>query len=111
MSTSFTMPICYWCKHLNRVRRPAICKAFPEGIPDDILVSTADHRKPYEGDNGFLYEEVSESEFTEPKHFIEVWGISSKILHLMAIDMLEQGNKWKWDVSRYGSINTMDDEE
>lgn len=32
------------------------CKAFPQGIPETILHGRWDHREPFEGDNGILYE-------------------------------------------------------
>jgi len=32
------------------------CTAFPEGIPDPILLMDHDHRHPYQGDNGIRYE-------------------------------------------------------
>lgn len=32
------------------------CRAFPQGIPYAIFKGKHDHRKPYEGDRGFLYE-------------------------------------------------------
>jgi hypothetical protein len=35
------------------------CKAFPSGIPDEILQGEHDHREPYSGDNGILYEPVA----------------------------------------------------
>ena len=52
--TSYPAPICYTCSHL---REEMTCEAFPEGIPDDILESRADHRQPYPGDNGIHYEQ------------------------------------------------------
>jgi hypothetical protein len=32
------------------------CKAFPAGIPDEILREGFDHRSPHDGDNGVLFE-------------------------------------------------------
>jgi hypothetical protein len=34
-----------------------ICKAFPEGIPDEIAYGKNKHTKPFEGDNGIRYEQ------------------------------------------------------
>ncbi|MBE0418183.1 MAG: hypothetical protein IBX63_10500 [Coriobacteriia bacterium] len=48
-------PICPTCKHLWPTSEPLACEAFPDGIPDDILMGF-DHRKPYEGDGGVRYE-------------------------------------------------------
>jgi hypothetical protein len=31
------------------------CDAYPRGIPDAILTSKADHRKPYRGDHGLQF--------------------------------------------------------
>ena len=58
--TSIAPPICGGCKNLNRESdRPLAnprCDAFPNGIPTPILLSQADHRKPYEGDKGIRFE-------------------------------------------------------
>jgi hypothetical protein len=35
--------------------RPASCAAFPDGIPDDVLLGGVDHREPVEGDRGVRY--------------------------------------------------------
>lgn len=52
--TDLSAFICIFCKHLcDGATR---CTAFPEGIPDDILFGIHDHRNPYEGDNGVLFE-------------------------------------------------------
>jgi hypothetical protein len=54
-------PPCYLCKHLNRdwpLDPPWQCKAFPGGIPKELLHSwpTA-HTEPYPGDNGIMFEQ------------------------------------------------------
>jgi len=33
------------------------CKAFPDGIPDEIAYGDNKHTEPYPGDNGIQYEE------------------------------------------------------
>jgi hypothetical protein len=33
------------------------CKAFPEGIPDEILINGNKHNKPFKGDKGIQFEE------------------------------------------------------
>lgn len=61
-----TLPQCYSCKHL-REGRPMQCDAFPQGIPQQILLNKFDHRKPFEGDNGIHFEalEGEKSPFEE----------------------------------------------
>jgi len=47
-------PICFDCiYYLDNYK----CKAFPNGIPRDIVFSEADHHKPYPGDGGIQYKE------------------------------------------------------
>ena len=50
-------PICAGCRRLHKVEyeTPLSCAAFPDRIPDDILTSRADHRKPHEGDHGLTF--------------------------------------------------------
>jgi hypothetical protein len=50
-------PLCWKCKHF---RWNAACKAFPKGIPADILSSKADHHQPYSGDHGIQFELLEE---------------------------------------------------
>lgn len=50
-------PICLDCKHLGAtVDGRMRCAAFPDGIPKPILLARANHRQPYPGDRGILFE-------------------------------------------------------
>lgn len=48
---------CVLCKHL----RPGeySCKAFPTGIPENVLLNQTDHRRPVEGDKGVRWSPTS----------------------------------------------------
>lgn len=48
--------ICSDCKHLNT--DGTSCKAFPDGIPTEVLLGKFVHRKPYAGDHGVQFEAV-----------------------------------------------------
>lgn len=65
MSTPFMETLwCYSCAHYLGLRyvddqysrQEFTCKAFPLGIPQEILVEGFDHRKPYLGDHGIRYQ-------------------------------------------------------
>ena len=45
---------CLFCKHLNKDK--ISCTAFPDVIPDPIIEGQYDHRKPYSGNNGVLFD-------------------------------------------------------
>ena len=47
-------PICVFCRRLHKraFGEALTCDAFPDRIPDDILVSKADHRQPFKDDQG-----------------------------------------------------------
>lgn len=45
---------CVKCKH--QIRGTFTCKAFPDGIPEEVLSGRANHCKPYPGDHGIQWE-------------------------------------------------------
>jgi hypothetical protein len=49
------------CIECNRLRGGFRCEAFPAGIPPEILTGVHDHREPYEGDHGILFEPVKQA--------------------------------------------------
>lgn len=55
--TSFSAPICMACLHRHIEGDGFTCDAFPDGIPDEIIQSEADHREPFPGDQGIQFEE------------------------------------------------------
>jgi len=60
---------CLSCKHLiDFVNKH--CKAF-EVIPDEIRSGKVIHNKPYQGDKGIIYEEMSKEEKLERMKQIE----------------------------------------
>lgn len=52
---------CFTCTHMVRRfdARPLQCKAFPDGVPQEIYSGVNDHKKPFPGDNGILFEEYT----------------------------------------------------
>ena len=52
-------PLCYHCK--NHAYH-GYCIAFPDGIPEVILMGKDDHIKPYPGDNGIQFEPIDDEE-------------------------------------------------
>jgi hypothetical protein len=54
---SLNPPQCPYCDNFKRERFEFWrCKAFPEGIPDELAMSVVMHDKPYPGDNGIRFE-------------------------------------------------------
>lgn len=52
------MPLCMNCKHYRKNAPGLTCDAFPAGIPDPILESDQDHRKPIDGDHGIVFDPI-----------------------------------------------------
>ena len=53
-----TMPFipCYTCKwYFGNTRGLNTCKAFPQGIPREVLIGKNQHQKKIEGDHGIQY--------------------------------------------------------
>ncbi len=44
---------CIYCKHRTGEQ---VCKAFPEGIPDQVFWGNDPHTVPMDGDNGIIFE-------------------------------------------------------
>ena len=50
---------CIQCVHY---RLDLKCDAFPDGIPEPIILGEHDHHEPYPGDHGIRWEPIDESE-------------------------------------------------
>ena len=46
---------CFSCKNIINVH-DKLCRAFPEGIPGDILLGKVNHVSPYPDDRGIRFE-------------------------------------------------------
>jgi hypothetical protein len=60
--------ICVWCTRFRReVRDKNVCDAFPDGIPDAVILMEHDHRCPYPGDHGLRFDpRPGSAEFMPP---------------------------------------------
>jgi hypothetical protein len=47
---------CAVCTHRGTLGNFPVCRAFPGQIPPEFLTNRADHREPYEGDDGVRFE-------------------------------------------------------
>jgi hypothetical protein len=55
----YSEPICERCKHILNEKPGYFCKAFPEGIPEEILTGDNNHSKPLpEQTNDIVFEKV-----------------------------------------------------
>lgn len=50
------------CTKCSRFKWDHTCQAFPCGVPDEIFLGAFDHRKPYPGDDGFMFVKISKNE-------------------------------------------------
>ncbi len=48
--------MCVECKWWNKEGLGFTCRAFPGGIPREIILTLHDHRFPFPGDHGIRYE-------------------------------------------------------
>jgi hypothetical protein len=51
-------PICFDCIHYRPSDdddEPMKCDAYPDGIPDEIIMNDLDHTVPLPGDNGIQF--------------------------------------------------------
>lgn len=54
-------PDCFRCAHYTGDQATIAgskCKAFPDGIPNSIILGDVDHDKPIDGDHGFRFEPI-----------------------------------------------------
>ncbi len=49
-------PSCATCKNFLFEKDKRICKAFKKRIPDEIYFNEHDHKTPFKGDNGIMFE-------------------------------------------------------
>jgi len=56
------MDISKQCAVCAQWTRGIQCKAFPGGIPNEIIMGTHDHRQSYEGDNGIRFMPIERTE-------------------------------------------------
>ena len=54
------VPVCWTCKNYAQDSPDPVCRAFPDGIPEQIYLGNVPHKKPYPGDNGIRYEEIKD---------------------------------------------------
>ena len=61
----FFRPLCGSCHWYEVFTREHCCKAFPEGIPPEIWGGNVSHEKPIEGDGGYYFVDIGDTEEIE----------------------------------------------
>lgn len=56
MTTPTIPALCWGCERFRE--DGTTCDAFPDGIPESILLGGADHREPVDGDHGMQFEQT-----------------------------------------------------
>ena len=62
------LPVCAFCRHLyfdDNGKTTGTCKAFPDGIPSDIVLCKNDHSEPRKGDHGIQFEPTNKNDLRE----------------------------------------------
>lgn len=57
--TTGPAPICYFCRHRDEWEKDGIgltCVAFPDGIPEAVIIEGDPHFDPIKGDHGIRFE-------------------------------------------------------
>lgn len=55
------IPTCFECTHFQgRVEGEIRCKAFPSGIPRELMKQDIKHDTPYSGDHGVRFEQYND---------------------------------------------------
>ena len=74
--TQAPTPICYRCQYFKvppLKTKGLTCRAFPDGIPEDIILTGTSHIDPLPGDNGFQYKELTGNKLKKRQKAIREW--------------------------------------
>lgn len=73
-------PVCMRCIHLLPIAPFMKCKAFPDGIPEEILLDGNQHQEAVPGDHGFRFEASPYPYFGKVKEMLDLSGLTEKLL-------------------------------
>lgn len=59
MSVPVYSKTCALCKHWDITSPDRVCNAFPDGIPMVIWMGENDHKQPFKGDRGIVFEAIT----------------------------------------------------